>query len=132
MPFDKIKFFLFYYLFSSQFTLGNRSVRQKIQNYKKIFAHSHCRHFLHCSEFTVYTVGDCFCYCASSFQILIHKTIQPDVQLPMSNTVSRAENGLYLQKHPITVPDMTPVHNKRCSRLPGPPEEKLSVHYNTS
>lgn len=113
-----------YHLLSSQFTLGNRSGRQKIQNYRKIFAHSHCSHFLRCSELTVYTAGDWFCHWASSSQIRIHKTIQAHLQLPMSGTVSCAENDLYLQKHVINVRDTMPVHKKLHSRLSDPPEEK--------
>lgn len=109
-----------YYLISSPFTLENRSVRQKIQNYKNIFYHSHCGRFLHCSDFTVYTAVTMLVVSNSDSQ-----GHNADLQVPMSNTVSCAENGLCLQKYPISMPDMTPVHSKHCSRLSGPPKEEF-------
>lgn len=120
MSSEKIKFFLS--LLSPFFTVHLREqiCETEDSELQKKFLLTATVHFLHCSEFTVYTVGDWFCYYASSFQTLLCKQIYKLIY-----SYPCAENGLYLQKQNINAPHMTPAHKKLRSRLSGPPEEKF-------
>lgn len=126
MYFDKIKFFLLSRFFTAQQRKQiSEAENSELQRILVFFAYCCCKHFTTYSEFTAHTIADWVCYYPSNFQILTHKAIHADLQLPMSNTLSYAKIGLHLLKHPTNELVMTLVHSKPCSRFSGPPEEKF-------